>query len=239
MNPMNWKRPQHPRSRWMRLGRLIAVLLVSVATGCAQLGAQLATSLLVNTAPELLSGVIGQYQARTEFADALPFIKARDWLGLSTLGRQKLEKQPERGEWWQITGYGHMQAGEMREARDCFRRVTQLLPEDVAGWNLYAYSLAQLGDTPGARAAIDKALQTDPTSTVTWVLLGDLHAAAGRRVEAARAYERALEIDGRDVFAWLGVGLMAKRTNDAPALERATKALRQLYPPFAEELTKK
>ena len=239
MNPRNWKRQQHPRPQWMRIGRVIAVLLVSVGTGCAQLGAQLATSLLVNTAPELLSGVIGQYQARTEFAETLPLIKARDWLGLSTLGRQKLEKEPARGEWWQITGYGHMQAGEMREARDCFRRVTQLLPEDVAGWNLYAFSLSQLGDTQGARAAIDKALQTDPASTVAWVLLGDLHAVAGRRLEAGRAYERALEIDGRDVFAWLGVGLMAKRTNDAPALERATKALRQLYPPFAEELTKK
>ena len=239
MNPMNWKRQQHPRPQWMRIGRVIAVLLVSVGTGCAQLGAQLATSLLVNTAPELLSGVIGQYQARTEFAETLPLIKARDWLGLSTLGRQKLEKEPVRGEWWQITGYGHMQAGEMREARDCFRRVTQLLPEDVAGWNLYAFSLSQLGDRQGARAAIDKALQTDPASTVAWVLLGDLHAVVGRRLEAGRAYERALEIDGRDVFAWLGVGLMAKRTNDAPALERATKALRQLYPPFAEELTKK
>ena len=82
-------------------------------------------------------------------------------------------------------------------------------------------------------------MQTDPASTVAWVLLGDLHAVAGRRLEAGRAYERALEIDGRDVFAWLGVGLMAKRTNDAPALERATKALRQLYPPLADELAKK
>ena len=239
MNQVNWKREQHQQPRWTRIRRLIAALLIPVAAGCAQLGAQLATSMLVNTAPELLSSVIGQYQARTEFAETLPLIKARDWLGLSTLGRQKLEKEPARGEWWQITGYGHMQAGEMREARDCFRRVTQLLPEDVAGWNLYAYSLAQLGDTQGAGAALDKALQTDPTSTVAWVLLGDLHAAAGRRVEAARAYERALEIDGRDIFAWYGVGLMAKRTNDVAALERATKALKQLHLPFAEELARK
>lgn len=227
------------RRHLIAAGRVLAALAFSAAAGCAQLGVQLATSMLVNVAPELLSATIGQYGARTEFADALPFIKTRDWLGLSILGRQKLEKEPTRGEWWQITGYGHMQTGEMREARDCFRRVTQLLPEDVAGWNLYAHTLSQTGDPQGAMAAIDKALQTDPTSTITWVLLGDLHANAGRRVEAARAYQRALEIDGRDVFAWFGIGLMAKRTNDAPALERAIKALRQLHPPFADELAKK
>ena len=231
-------RNQVRRRHLITAGRVLAALMFLATAGCAQLGAQLATSMLVNVAPELLSATIGQYGARTEFAEALPFIKARDWLGLSILGRQKLEKEPARGEWWQITGYGHMQAGEMREARDCFRRVTQLLPEDVAGWNLYAHTLSQTGDPQGAMAALDKALQTDPTSTISWVLLGDFHLKAGRGVEAARAYQRALEIDGRDVFAWYGVGLMAKRTKDAAALERAIKALRQLHPPFADELAK-
>ena len=221
------------------LRRSIAVAAVLGVAGCGAIGAQLLTSTLVNVAPELLAVTLGQYGARTEFAETLPYVKARDWLGLSTLARQKLEIQPTRGEWWQIAGYGHMQAGELRIARDCFRRVTQLLPEDVAGWNLYAHTLAQTGDAPGAAAALDKALQTDPTSTISWVLLGDLHAAAGRRIEAAKAYERALDIDRSDIFAWLGVGLMAKRTNDTPALERAVKALTQLYKPFAEELAKR
>ena len=222
-----------------RLWRAAAAFVLVCTAGCAQLGAQLATSVLINAAPELLAATIGQYGARTEFAEALPFIKQRDWLGLSILARQKLEREPNRGEWWQIAGYGHMQAGEMRIARDCFRRVTQLLPEDVAGWNLYAFTLSQTGDSQGAMRAIDKALQTDPTSTISWVLLGDLHAAAGRRIEAGKSYEKALDIDRGDIFAWFGVGLMAMRTNDAPALERATKALKQLYPPFADELAKK
>ena len=237
MNRLNQTRVKWPCCA--AAGHLLVALFLLNAAGCAQLGAQLATSALVNIAPELLASTVGQYGARTEFAEALPFIKMRDWFGLSILARQKLEKEPTRGEWWQIAGYGHMQAGETRVARDCFRRVTQLLPEDVAGWNLYAHTLAQTGDVPGAIAALDKALQTDPTSTISWVLLGDLHAAAGRRVDAAKSYERALEIDRSDIFAWLGIGLVAKRTNDAPALERATKALRQLHPPFAEELAKK
>jgi cytochrome c-type biogenesis protein CcmH/NrfG len=232
-----WSSIGHTVSRFARRG--IAIAVVFSAAGCGAIGAQLLTSTIVNVAPELLSSTLGQYGARTEFADALPFVKARDWLGLSILARQKLEKQPDRGEWWQIAGYGHMQSGEMRVARDCFRRVTQLLPEDVAGWNLYAHTLAQTGDSPGAIAALDKALQTDPTSTIAWVLLGDLHAAAGRRVEAAKSYERALDIDRTDIFAWYGVGLMAKRTNDAPALERSIKALQQLYKPFADELARK
>ena len=84
-----------------------------------------------------------------------------------------------------------------------------------------------------------KALQVDPTSTQALVILGDIHTEARRPLDAARAYERAIEIDPRDVFAWYSLGILAKRTNDAPLLERATKSLRQLYPPFADELAKK
>ena len=221
---------------WCRLAIVAAGLAAGLlVAGCAQL----VTSAIVSAAPELLAVTLGQYNFRSEFSETVPLIKARDWLGLSTLARQKLEKEPNRGEWWQLAGYGHMQAGELTVARDCFLRVTQLLPEEVTGWNLYASTLTRLGDTRAARRALDKALQTDPTSTTAWVLLGDLDAAANRRVEAARAYERALDQDRGNIFAWYGIGLLAKRTNDAAALERAVKALRQLYPEFADELEKK
>ncbi len=217
--------------------RLPCLLIAGAITagGCAQL----VTSMLVNTAPELLAITLGQFSARKEFEEAAPLIKARDWLGLSTLARQKLAAQPTRGEWWQLAGYGHMQSGEYAIARDCFERLTQLLPEEINGWNLYANMLKQTGEPRAALIALEKAMQVDPTSTTTLVILGDLHAAHRRPVEAVRAYDRALELDSQDIFAWYGLGLLAKRGNDTATLERVTKHLKPLYPPFADELARK
>lgn len=214
-------------TRWMGV-LAMAVLMSACAT--------VATTAIVSMAPELLAVSLRQYGFRSEFAEAQALLKKRDWLGLSTLARQKLDTQPGRGEWWELAGYGHLQAGELAPARECFERATRLLPEEVSGWNLYAATLSRLGDARGAERALERALQTDPTSTLAWVQLGDLHAAAGRSREALRAYERALEIDQRDIFAWLGAGLLARRNGDREALGRATAALKQLYPPFAERL---
>ncbi len=224
-------------TRMFSVTRLTGLMLAGALAvgGCAQL----ATAIIVNTAPELLAVTLGQYGVRKEFDEAAPLIKARDWLGLSTLARQKLAADPKRGEWWQLAGYGHMQLGEYAIARDCFARVTQLLPEEVNGWNLYANMLKQTGETRAAFNALDQAMQVDPTSTTTLVILGDLYAASRRPAEAVRAYDRALEIDSQDIFAWYGLGLLAKRSNDPATLERASKNLKQLYAPFAEALARK
>jgi predicted TPR repeat methyltransferase len=186
--------------------------------------------------PDMLIWSMRQFAVRLEFAETQPLIKARDWSGLAALGRKRLELQPARGEWWQIAGYGHLRAGELALARDCFARAARLLPEEVGIMNLYAATLIRQGETRAAADALDRALQIDPTSTIAWVQSGDLHAGAGRLREAAAAYERAIEIDNRDVFAWLALGNLAKRTNDRAALERAVAALVSIYPPFAKEL---
>ena len=246
MNQCGLTRPQ-----WMRFApkgaatvpRMTVAAFHRLAMVCALAGAlagcaAVATHVMLSAGPELLASAMRPYSFRSEFADAGALIKARDWLGLSTLARQQLVRQPERGEWWQVAGYGHMQLGEFETARDCFARVTRLLPEEVGGWNLYAFTLARTGDNRGALAALDRATQTDPTSTVAWVLQGDLLAEAGRAREALRAYDRALEIDPRDIFAWYGQGRLARSNRDAAAMERAIKALKQLHPPFAAELEK-
>lgn len=186
--------------------------------------------------PDLLVWTMRQYAVRGEFAETQPLIKARNWAGLATLARKKLERQPNRGEWWQAAGYGYLQAGDLAQARECLARAARLLPEEVGIMNLYAATLMRQGDTRAAAQALDRALQIDPTSGVAWVLSGDLHAAAGRAREAQVAYERAIEIDGRDVFAWLALGNLAKKTGDRAALERAVAALVSIYPPFARDL---
>ena len=216
-----------------RAGHLaLAGLALAALSGCA---AVLVPAALA-AAPEFIAGAMGQFNYRSEFDEIKPLVRARDWLGLSALARAKLVREPDRGEWWQIAGYGHLQAGELALAREAFARASGLLPEEVGIWNLYAYTLSRMGDAHGAAQVIDRALQTDPTSTLAWVISGDLKAEAGRPREALRAYDRALEIDKRDIFAWLAVGLLAKRQGDRAAQDRAIASLKQLYPPFAEQL---
>lgn len=227
MNPTPHPSPVRGSS-WLAL---LAVLLLA---GCAAV----AQSMLINAAPDLFAVTFNQYETRAEFKESVPLIRTKDWLGLTILARQKLERNPGRGEWWQIAGYGHMQLGELTVARDCFLRVTQLLPEEVTGWNLYAYTLKTLGDSNGALRAVDRGIQSDPTSGISYVIMGELHREAGRVKPAVQAYERAIDIDRRDVFAWYGLGVLGKRYNDAPLYERAKKSLKELNPPMAEQLEK-
>jgi len=216
---------------------LLACGAALLASGCAPM-VPVIQGMLINAAPDLLASSFGDYSTRSEFKEAVPFINARDWLGLSVLARQKLDREPNRGQWWQLAGYAHMQLGETAVARDCFERVTRLLPEEVAGWNLYAYTLRALGDRRGAMAAVDKAIQTDPGSAPAFVILGELHRDAGRVQPATQAYERALEINRQEPLAWYGLGMLGKRYNQVEMYERARKNLRQLNPSLAEQLEK-
>lgn len=216
-----------------------AVALASAAgslAGCAAAG--LAQAALLTSSPEMFSTMFGKMETRSEFRESVPYIRSRDWLGLTILARQKLEREPNRGEWWQVAGYGHMQMGELREARDCFARTVKLLPEEVGAWNLYAYALKGLGDRRGALDATERAIQTDPSSNTSFVILGELHREAGRVKPAAQAYEHAIDLDNRDIFAWYGLGMLAIQTRDNATYDRAYKNLKQLYPPMAEQLEK-
>ena len=218
----------HYRSHWVALA---AAMLLAGCAGIVQ-------SMLINAAPDLFAVTFSQYETRSEFKESVPLIRNKDWLGLTILARQKLEREPGRGPWWQIAGYGHMQLGELTVARDCFARTTQLMPEEVSGWNLLAYSLMRLGDPASALRAIERGIQSDPASGLSFVILGDLHREAGRVKPALQAYERAIDIDRTDMFAWFGLGLLGKRNNDAALYERARTNLKALHPPMAEQLEK-
>ncbi|MFN0161412.1 MAG: tetratricopeptide repeat protein [Burkholderiales bacterium] len=187
-------------------------------------------------APELLAGTMRQFNFRSEFADALAPLKARDWPALVKLARARLEREPSRGEWWKIAGYGQMQAGELALAQDSLERAGKLLPEEVGVWSLLAEVERRAGNPGAALRTLERALQTDPISTIALVQQGDLLAEQRRDREALRSFDRALEIDRRDLFAWRSLGLLARRNGDAASLERAVKALQQLYPPFADEI---
>jgi len=218
-----------------RVQRLcIAGLAALVLAGCAAV----VQSMLINAAPDYLASMFGQYETRAEFKQAAPLIQQKDWLGLTILARQKLDLQPQRAEWWQLAGYGHLELGELKVARDCFERVTRLMPEEVGGWNLLAYTLKKMGDANGARVAVEHAIQTDPSSGTAFVILGELHREGGRSQLALQAYKRAIEINRTDVYAWYGLGLLGKRGRDGDLYERAKSNLQQLNPAMAEQLEK-
>ncbi|MDB5806917.1 MAG: lipoprotein NlpI [Betaproteobacteria bacterium] len=224
------------RSVSRRLGCLaLAGAMAAGLPGCAAIATQAALGLV---SPEMFATMIGDVEVRSEFREAAPFIKARDWLGLTVLARQKLALNPKRGQWWQIAGYGHLQLNENALARDCFEQAVRLNPEEGGAWNLYAFALKNLGDNRRGLEAVQRSLQIDPSSGTAYVILGDLRREGGQSSEALLAYNRALEIDRADVFAWYGIGLIGKRTRDAALYEKAKKALEQIYKPMAEQLEK-
>ena len=207
--------------------------------GCAAgVAAGIAQSLVINYGPDMFASMFGTYETRMEFRETVPLIRKRDWLGLTILARQKLDKEPNRGEWWQIAGYGHLQMGEIAVARDCFARTVKLMPEEAGAWNLYAYTLNQLGDRRGALGAVNRSIEADPSSNTAFVILGDLHRDAGRLRESRQAYEHAIGLDNQDVFAWYGLGLLGKRSNMPELYQRARDSLKKLYPPMLEQLEK-
>lgn len=219
-----------------RLGCLaLAGAMAAGASGCAAIAAQAALSL---ASPELFATMIGDVEVRSEFREAAPLIKTKDWLGLIVLARQKLARDPKRGQWWEIAGYGHLQLGENALARDCFEQAVRLMPEEGGAWNFYAYALKNLGDNRRGLEAVQRSLLIDPSSGTAYVILGDLRREGGQSQEALLAYNRALDIDRTDVFAWYGLGLIGKRTHDRVLYDKAKKALEQLYKPMAEQLEK-
>lgn len=221
----------------LRVRMWIAVLALAVAGGCASV-ASIAPALILNYGPDIFASVIGDYGVSAEFREAVPLLQKKDWKGLVVLTKARLDRDPSRGEWWQLAGYAHLQLGEMAQARDCFVRVTRLQPEEVNGWNFYAYSLKSLNDTRGALAAVKRAIEINPYSGTSYVILGELYRESGATQASLQAYQRAIEINNEDAFAWLGVGLLGKRNRDAELYEKARKALRQLSPELAAQLEK-
>jgi tetratricopeptide (TPR) repeat protein len=213
----------------------LAGALATGLSACAFMVTQAALSL---ASPELFATMIGDSEVRSEFKESAPLMKKKDWLGLIVLAREKLDRDPKRGQWWEIAGYGHLQLGENALARDCFAEAVRLVPEEGGAWNFYAYSLKNLGDYARGLDAVQRSLQIDPYSGTAYVILGDLRRESGQSQAALAAYNRAIEIDRADVFAWYGLGLIGKRTRDAALYEKAKKALEQLYKPMAEQLEK-
>jgi tetratricopeptide (TPR) repeat protein len=224
------------RSAARRLTRLaLAGALAAGLSACAVIATQAVLSV---ASPEMFATMIGDSEVRSEFKESAPLMKKKDWLGLIVLARQKLDRDPKRGQWWEIAGYGHLQLGENALARDCFAEAVRLVPEESGAWNFYAYALKNLGDYQRGLEAVQHSLQIDPYSGTAYVILGDLRRESGQSQAALAAYNRAIEIDRADVFAWYGLGLIGKRSRDAALYEKAKKALEQLYKPMAEQLEK-
>ncbi|HEY4375294.1 MAG TPA: tetratricopeptide repeat protein [Burkholderiales bacterium] len=215
--------------------RAAALSLALALTACGAVGVQLALSF---ASPELFAAMFGSHESQTEFHEAAPLIQKKDWLGLTTLARQRLAANPRSGPWWELAAYGHLQLNELKDARDCIERATRLVPEDVEAWNMYANILRRQGETDRARIVVQHALEVDPSSATAYVILGDVQRDGGRARLALQAYSRAIDIDGGNVFAWYGVGLVAKATKNKELYDKAKQNLQQLSKPMAEQLEK-
>jgi tetratricopeptide (TPR) repeat protein len=219
------------------LPRLWFLCCAAIALAGCMAAVAIVPDLVLDNA-DLFASAIGDYGVRPEFREAVPLLQKKDWPGLIALSREKTDRNPNRGEWWQLAGYAHIHLGEITQARDCFVRVTRLMPEDVSGWNFYAYTLLNQKDMRAATAAVNHAIEINPYSDVSYVIVGELDRLAGAYQPALQAYQRAIEINGDNAIAWLGAGVMAKRKGDADLYEKAASTLKKLAPQLLPLLEK-
>jgi twitching motility two-component system response regulator PilG len=116
-------------------------------------------------------------------------------------------------------------------ARELFREVATLDPDDVRIW----HALAQLADTPGdALAAVRELVRLAPNQAagpafLKKALVADARAldADGKTEDACVCWREVVELDDHDIDAWLG---LAQSTEDEAEAQRAIERAFDLDP---------
>jgi tetratricopeptide (TPR) repeat protein len=84
-------------------------------------------------------------------------LHARDFAGTIEHGQVASRIDPECLEAWQSVGRAHFSQGAVANAQACFRRCTELAPEDARIWLTYGLMMKQAGDRAEALAALQNA----------------------------------------------------------------------------------
>ncbi len=128
---------------------------------------------------------------------------------------------------WSMLGDCRMARSQPDEAREAYRQVTRLRPEDGRGWTCLARAQLALGDAGQAEASANRALGLSPRDVESMLLLAHARTQLGRSDEAIEVLRRArrIEPDNLMVLCLLGRAYSASgRTDKALAcLDRARR----------------
>jgi len=127
------------------------------------------------------------YQQLAELTQA-----EQDWAGAAACATRSLALLPSNQECWLLLGLALAQERKYEEAKDAFRRVCELDPQDVWGRQNLAICLGKLGRRDEAASQFKRALALKPRFGLAWLGLGQLYEEMGRSGEAAECYRKAL-----------------------------------------------
>lgn len=98
-------------------------------------------------------------------------------------------------------GLAHHQAGQLKDAETCYRKVLKQDRRNVDATHLLGVVLLDGGKPNDAICLIKKASVLSPKRGNIYVNLGNAYVAADRLADAAKAYQRATECDPNDLDA--------------------------------------
>jgi tetratricopeptide (TPR) repeat protein len=116
----------------------------------------------------------------------------QDWAGAAACATRSLALLPSNQECWLLLGLSRAQERQYEQAKDAFRRVCELDPQDVWGRQNLAICLGKLGRRDEAASQFKRALALKPRFGLAWLGLGQLYEEMGRPGEAAECYRKAL-----------------------------------------------
>jgi predicted O-linked N-acetylglucosamine transferase (SPINDLY family) len=136
-------------------------------------------------------------------------------------------------------GLSALRAGGLNDAADCFKKVLQAEPRNVAALNLLAVTLTQLQKFSDAETYFRLALNEQPNSDATLCNYGLVLKALKRPAEAVNRFTEALQLNGGAAETWnnRGAALNDLKRHDE-AVRDFEKAI-QLNPRYAEAFCNK
>ena len=168
----------------------------------------------------------------TEIGRLADLMNARRYSDAEGAVRPLLERQPNVGFLWKISGVALLR--QAKDALPVLQRATQLLPDDPESYYYLGSALQDGGDLAGAMASYNRALELRPDYCGALVNLANALGAGGRLDDAVAGYRRALQLQPQlaEVHNNLGNALLQLRQDDAAAASYR-RAL-EIKPDFAQ-----
>lgn len=101
------------------------------------------------------------------------------------------------------------QRGDLEPAQTIYRRILEVLPDEVDALHFLGIAMHQNGDSAGGIELIERSITLDPQSN-RYNNLGNVLLEAGRFEEATHAFSRALELDPTHANAYNNLGALLK-----------------------------
>ncbi len=123
--------------------------------------------------------------------------KARD-----TFIRLLEEVGPENKNFWTYLAHSHSNLNNEKEAKEAYKRVTEIDPFDAIGFTHLGQSYFELDQYEKAKDALEKAIKLDPQLAHPYYALGQTYSLLTRYEEAIEKFQHYITLNPKESSAW-------------------------------------